>query len=765
MATTDMNAQIHIKDGNGNVNNIFPATKIANVEGLTSALNAKADTTTVNNQLSGKVDKETGKGLSTNDYTTAEKNKLSGIEAQANKTVVDSALSSSSENPVQNKVINAALSIKADISAIDALATTVSDKADRTTVTALTSRVSQAEIDIDTQAARIDAIASLPSGSTSGDAELMDIRIKTDGVTATSAGAAVREQVASLSDDIQYYDTVYLNRSANLFVIGFSEVVNGYVGHNGGFTPSNDFRVLKVKVKPLTTYTITHQRHWGAFYDINGDFISAFGQDSTDYYDYTISTPASCAYAWMVVPKNENLNNYMVVEGDVMPSDYVKGKLSLNAYINLTGLNAAFCIKNGNKISYDAQNYIVSFPSASAIFVNGNGYAFNGATLELNSLVPISDHAWVLRYNTDNNSIICEKWNTDIYNYYPIIGYVYDRNININGVSESDIVVIDNAYRFKSAYLGTGASTPTAKFDYSSKSLIIPAGFTVCEGISIARPQNITLNLSEAMTGDNACLLWYDKLNNNYLATKWNTTSSSEYHYNIGYVYNRRVCLFGIRDDYVTVQTESCCFFGDSITAGVMTSLPYHVILSDWSRKIKCLNYGVGSTGYVVTATGAVEAGEGREGDGHAITASGNNSVIDVMQNVATISSCVIAAGTNDYGNSINITTFRSKVQDTLDYALEHVSSHRILVITPIKRTNYNNANGVGKKLHDYSDVIIEECENRGIDYIDGFDISLDPTFDWQKAEFMTDGLHPNDNGQARIARHIVDKYYEIMCI
>ena len=33
--------------------------------------------------LSGKVDKETGKGLSTNDYTTAEKNKLSGIATGA----------------------------------------------------------------------------------------------------------------------------------------------------------------------------------------------------------------------------------------------------------------------------------------------------------------------------------------------------------------------------------------------------------------------------------------------------------------------------------------------------------------------------------------------------------------------------------------------------------------------------------------------------------------------------------------------------------
>ena len=47
-----------------------------------------------------------GKGLSTNDYTTAEKNKLSNIENGANKTVVDTALSSTSTNPVQNKVIN-----------------------------------------------------------------------------------------------------------------------------------------------------------------------------------------------------------------------------------------------------------------------------------------------------------------------------------------------------------------------------------------------------------------------------------------------------------------------------------------------------------------------------------------------------------------------------------------------------------------------------------------------------------------------------------
>jgi hypothetical protein len=66
----------------------------------------KPISTATQEALNDKVTAVEGMGLSTNDYTDADKTKLSNIEDEANKTIVDSSLSNSSENPVQNKVLN-----------------------------------------------------------------------------------------------------------------------------------------------------------------------------------------------------------------------------------------------------------------------------------------------------------------------------------------------------------------------------------------------------------------------------------------------------------------------------------------------------------------------------------------------------------------------------------------------------------------------------------------------------------------------------------
>lgn len=68
----------------------------------------------VNAALGNKVDKISGKGLSSNDYTDAEKEQLANLVAGT--ITVDAAMSDSSTNPVQNKVVKAALDEKINAS-------------------------------------------------------------------------------------------------------------------------------------------------------------------------------------------------------------------------------------------------------------------------------------------------------------------------------------------------------------------------------------------------------------------------------------------------------------------------------------------------------------------------------------------------------------------------------------------------------------------------------------------------------------------------
>ena len=91
-----------------------------------------------NKVIKTELDKKAGTAVATTSVnglmSVADKTKLNGIAKEANKTIVDTTLSDSSTNPVQNKVIKTELDKKADKTALDAKAdkTALDGKLDKT---------------------------------------------------------------------------------------------------------------------------------------------------------------------------------------------------------------------------------------------------------------------------------------------------------------------------------------------------------------------------------------------------------------------------------------------------------------------------------------------------------------------------------------------------------------------------------------------------------------------------------------------------------
>lgn len=110
------------------------ATKITVDTALSSTSTNPVQNKVINSALSGKAGTSVATTNANGLMSAADKTKLNGIATGANKTIVDATLSDSSTNPVQNKVVKAALNSKADNTALDAKAdkTALDGKLDKT---------------------------------------------------------------------------------------------------------------------------------------------------------------------------------------------------------------------------------------------------------------------------------------------------------------------------------------------------------------------------------------------------------------------------------------------------------------------------------------------------------------------------------------------------------------------------------------------------------------------------------------------------------
>ena len=105
---------------------------------------------------------------------------------------------------------------------------------------------------------RIDNIATLPEGSTTADAELIDIRVGADGTTYQTAGEAVRGQVGELKQDLDDFENkIIIDDHSNQLFDYNNANIHGFYDSTGDFNARDDMSGYYISVKPNTEYTIS----------------------------------------------------------------------------------------------------------------------------------------------------------------------------------------------------------------------------------------------------------------------------------------------------------------------------------------------------------------------------------------------------------------------------------------------------------------------------------------------------------------------------
>ncbi len=197
-------------------------------------------------------------------------------------------------------------------------------------------------------------------------------------------------------------------------------------------------------------------------------------------------------------------------------------------------------------------------------------------------------------------------------------------------------------------------------------------------------------------------------------------------------------------------------FLGDSITEGVGASSPEKGYVSVIGKRTGAIvrNYGISGT-----RIARQQVPDGYEKCGN---------FCDRMKTMDDADVTVMFGGTNDFGHGdAPFGEFSDRTPDTfygachtvVSYLAEKAAGRPFVIVTPLHRfrTYEPTKSACGKDLEDYVNAIKEVARYYSIPVLDLYaEYGINPVIDSLRARFMTDGLHPSDDGHELLADKII---------
>lgn len=337
-------------------------------------------------------------GSAVREQITAEKNKRTAADAQLSVTISEETENRKSADDALKAEFNAQITEEA---------------------TARTNTDASLNSAIATERARIDNLTKLGEGSTTGDAELQDIRIGADGKTYETAGDAVREQVGALKEDLVNIELVE----------NCSAIREIYINAQG-----IEADVSKVHIIHAT----------------NGEYEVLFSNSEGSAYSGFTLKYTKPEYGIIDIYNTQNyggtLLGYCIVDWDNADGTYVKKIKTEARYLDYSpsikeyvGKLASHCVPADTKDMFANTIAISTFPFTSTLYIPANRciykfkFSLAGGKIQKFAFVEnhIGGHNYGSYFSIDNSHLyIHEALNGTIFEETNV-KYTYELGWNI----------------------------------------------------------------------------------------------------------------------------------------------------------------------------------------------------------------------------------------------------------------------------------------------------------------------------------------------